>query len=173
MERPTGRTGMLTSERPRAAQAPILFPSGQLPVAKLQREGGVDRIEAGNARRSVGEIDLRAGPAGIVDERHAERDRSLLGRHAEDERSGVGLRSAKGGPADAERRDDALHAKSRCQVSMPSLDAKSRCQVSSAKSRVPSLECQVSSAKSRVPSLECQVSSAKSRVPSLECLPPL
>src|SRR6266436_1041351 len=113
MERETGRTGMLASERPRPAQAPILFPSGELPVAELQREGGVDRIEAGNARRSVGEIDLRAGPAGIVDERHAERDRSLLGRHAEDERRGIGLRSAKGGPADAERRDDALHAKSR------------------------------------------------------------
>src|ERR1700756_1081829 len=117
MERATGRTGMLASERPRPAQAPILFPSGELPVAELQREGGVDRIEAGNARHSVGEIDLRPGPAGIVDERHAERDRSLLGRHAEDERSGVGLRSAKRGPADAERRDDALYAKSQCQVS--------------------------------------------------------
>src|SRR6516165_6992614 len=111
MERATGRTGMLTSERPWPAQAPILFPSGELPVAELQREGGVDRVEAGDARRSVGEIDLRARPAGIVDERHAERDRSLLRRHAEDERSGIGLGPAKGGPADAERRDDALHAK--------------------------------------------------------------
>src|SRR5215813_14893119 len=82
IERATGRTGIRASERPRSAQAPILFPSGELPVAELQRQGGVDRVEAGNARRSVGEIDLRAGPASIVDERHPERDRSLqIGRH--------------------------------------------------------------------------------------------
>src|SRR5215471_4689913 len=113
MERAIGRAGMRSSERPRAPQAPILFPSGELPFAELQREGGVDRVEAGNARRSIGEIDLRAGPAGMIDERHAERDRSLLGGHAEDERSGVGLGSAKGGPADAERRDGPFHAGSR------------------------------------------------------------
>src|SRR5258708_17080997 len=83
MERATGRTGMLASERPRPAQAPILFPSGELPVAELQREGGVDRIEAGNTRRSVGELDLRAGPAGIVYQRHAQRHQSLHGRHAQ------------------------------------------------------------------------------------------
>src|SRR5262245_14107549 len=104
MERAIGRAGMRSSERPRAAQAPILFPSGELPFTEPQRQGGVDRIEAGNARRSVGEIDLRAGPAGMIDERHAERDRGLLGGHAEDKRSGVGLGSAKGGTADGERR---------------------------------------------------------------------
>src|SRR5262250_1730049 len=49
----------------------------------------------------------------MIDERHAERDRGLLGGHAEDKRSGVGLGSAKGGPADAERRDDPFHAGSR------------------------------------------------------------
>src|SRR5262249_27416439 len=74
--------------------------------------------EAGNAAASGGEVVLRAGPAGMIDERHAERDRSLLGGHAEDERSGVGLGSAKGGPADAERRDDAFHAGSRLAFSV-------------------------------------------------------
>src|SRR5262249_40807307 len=136
MERATGRTGMLTSERPWPAQAPILFPSGELPVAELQREGGVDRVEAGNARRSVGEIDLRARPAGIVDERHAERDRSLLGRHAEDERRSVGLGPAKGGPADAQRRDDALHAK--VSSSLPRCGAAQR-QVVCASLRISSI----------------------------------
>src|SRR5262249_15477470 len=114
-ERAMGRAGMRASERPRAPQAPILFPSRQLPVAKLQRKGGIGRIETGYARRSIGEIDLRASLTGVVDERHAERDRNLLGGHAEGERRRIGFSSAKGGPADAKRRSDALE----CQCSSP------------------------------------------------------
>src|SRR5262245_3701120 len=85
---------MRASERPGSAQAPILFPPGELSVAKLQHEGGINRVEAGNARRSVSEIDLRASPCGIIDERHAERERSLLGSHTEHERGRVGLGTA-------------------------------------------------------------------------------
>ena len=110
-----GRAGIRASERPRATQAPVLFPSRELMVAKLQRKGGIGRIETGYARRSIGEIDLRASSPGVVDERHAERDRNLLGAHAESERRRIGLGSAKGGPADAKRRSDALE----CQCSSP------------------------------------------------------
>ena len=110
-----GRAGIRASERPRATQAPVLFPSRELMVAKLQRKGGIGRIETGYARRSIGEIDLRASPPGVVDERHAERDRNLLGAHAESERRRIGFDSTKGGPADEKRRSDALE----CQCSSP------------------------------------------------------
>src|ERR1700716_2760802 len=63
-ERATGGAGLRASKRPRAPQAPFFFPAGELSLAELQREGGVDRVEARNAWRSVGEIDLRAGAAG-------------------------------------------------------------------------------------------------------------
>src|SRR6478672_747748 len=119
MERGTMDAGPRASERERAPQAPILLPAGQLAFAKLQRNSRVDRIEAGYARRAVGEIDFRARPAGIVHERHAERARHLLRCHAEIKRGDVGLGAAEGGPAYAKRRDDSLHAKSR---------TKSRCR---------------------------------------------
>src|SRR5262245_5984327 len=116
MERGTDGAGIRSSERPGAAQAPILFPSRELAVAKLQREGGIDRVEAGDARRSIGEVDLRASSCGVIDERHAQRDRNLLGGHTERKRGGVGWGSANGGPADPKRRAEALQ----CQCSCPS-----------------------------------------------------
>src|SRR5262245_40429947 len=110
MESGTMDAATRPSERPRAAQAPILLPTRQLPVAELQRQCRVDRVEAGNARRSVGDVDVRTLPAGIVEERHAQRRRRLRGGHAELERNDIGLGPAKGGPADAERRDNPFHA---------------------------------------------------------------
>src|SRR5262249_7252317 len=109
-----GGAAIRSSERPRATQAPIFFPPRELSVAKLQREGGIDGVEAGNARRSVGEIDLRASPSGVIDERHAQRERSLLGGHAENERGRVGLSSAKGGPADPKRNTEPFESQCSC-----------------------------------------------------------
>src|SRR6266536_6294792 len=106
-ERGTGGAGIRASERPGAAQAPILFPSRELSVAKLQREGGIDRVEAGNTRRSIGEVDLRTSSCGVIEERYSQRDRNLLRGHAERKRGCVGLGAAKGGPADPKRRTDA------------------------------------------------------------------
>src|SRR5262245_2476050 len=102
MESGTMDAAMRPSERKWAAQAPVLLPTRQLPVAELQRQRRVDRIEAGNARRSVGDVNFRALPAGIIDERHAQRRRRLRGAHAELERNDIGLGPAEGGPADAE-----------------------------------------------------------------------
>src|SRR5262245_7191082 len=118
MESGTMDAATRPSERPRATQAPILLPTRQLPVAELQRQRRVDRIKAGNARRSVGDVDVRTLSAGIVDERHAQCRRRLRGSHAELERNDIGLGPAKGGPADAERRDNPFHA--------PSLDTRPR-----------------------------------------------
>src|SRR6476620_2201769 len=113
MERGTMDAGPRASERERAPQAPILLPAGQLAFAKLQRQSRVDGIEAGNARRAVGEIDFRARSSGVVHERHTEHARHLLRSHAEVERGDIGLGAAEGGPAYAKRRNDSLHAKSR------------------------------------------------------------
>src|SRR5262245_32366264 len=110
MESGTMDAATRPSERKRAAQAPILLPTRQLPVAELQRQRRVDRIEAGNARRSVGDVDVRAIPAGIVEERHAQCQRRLRRGHAELERNDIGLGPTKGGPADAERRENPFHA---------------------------------------------------------------
>src|SRR5262245_45074159 len=152
-----GRAGIGGSERPRATQAPILFPPRELPVAKLQRKGGIGRIETGNARRSIGEIDLRACPPGVVDERHAERDRNLLGGHAEGERRGIGLGSAEGGPADAKRRNDALE----CQCSSPAGSAAQRARLS-AHAR-PHLRSTVGSQSSECEGRTCAATSVPER----------
>src|ERR1700704_566036 len=100
MERGTTATqSKCALERPRTPQLPIFLPAGQVPLAELQRKRGVDRVESGNARRSIGEIEFRASPSGVIDQWHAERGRSLSRRHAEGEGNGVGLEPAIGRPA--------------------------------------------------------------------------
>src|SRR5262245_52353661 len=91
--------GTRALERPRAGDAPVFRPPGQVAFAELERKGRVGWIEAGDGWRSEGEEDFRAGPAGMVDQRHAERGLRLVGRHAEGEGNGVGLRPAIGRPA--------------------------------------------------------------------------
>ena len=98
------------------AQVPILLPARQLAVAELQRDRRVDRIEAGNARRPIGEIDFRACPAGIVDERHTECARHLLRRHAEVERNDVGLGTRKRRPSTRKATQQRVSLQSRRQI---------------------------------------------------------
>ena len=96
---------------PGSRQAPVIFPSGQMTAAELERDRGVDREPARNPGPPAGKIDLRAGRSRIVGEGHAERAAGFLGRHAERQRPSIGIvGSAIGGPAQADRGGDASGA---------------------------------------------------------------
>src|SRR5262249_2568757 len=101
--------GAARSERPCALHAPILFPAGQMPVAKLQGDCGVRGIKPDDAGRSIGEEDFRAGPAGMVDEGCPKSEGGFCGSHAEGERKGVGLEPAIDPPANPKGCRNASH----------------------------------------------------------------
>src|SRR5262245_30044239 len=87
---------------PRPAQVPVLLPAGQTPVAELQRDAALTSIEARNARRAAGDIDLRTVPPGMVEERQAQGELCFSRRHAKRKRQIVrARRSAPRQPADA------------------------------------------------------------------------
>ncbi len=67
----------IRSERTRPPQLPVLLPAGQPPAAKLQGDAVIGRIEAGNAGGAGGNVDFRAGPAGMVNQRQAQRGRGF------------------------------------------------------------------------------------------------
>jgi hypothetical protein len=73
---------------PRPAALPIVFPGGQPSIAELQPQLLVIGEQAGDQGRPLGVIDLVAGAARYVGDRHAQRRRHYIGRHAEFERNG-------------------------------------------------------------------------------------
>src|SRR2546426_408716 len=83
------------------AQAPILLPTGQAAVAELQRDCGGNRIGAKKSSLPIGDIDLGAIAAGIVEQRYSQCYRRFLQRHAEGKGSCVGLIPAIGCPTNA------------------------------------------------------------------------
>src|SRR5262249_53410767 len=107
---PGTRPGMTqTSERPRPAQLPILFPPGQMTFSELQRNHRVRWIKSRHASRPIGEIDFGTLVSGVIDKLRAQSEGGFIRRHAEGERKRVGLISAIGCQAHAERENNALH----------------------------------------------------------------
>src|SRR5262245_48389114 len=86
-ENDSGRT--FHSKWARASQLPVLLRAGEAPAAEWQSNAVVGRVEARNAGRGDGDKDFRAGTAGMIGQRQAERGRGLVRRHAKRQRYGV------------------------------------------------------------------------------------